>query len=142
MRAYRAPVAQPFDRELHASLSAIPPRARVLATCEGKPFPIWPGIGWRIGLTSGRFKCRNPQVPQTHGAVVALVAPEREVPAVSVRATVSDESPAPGGQRKPAPVSCGVFFVIRLRRRWPGPIACWDCSVTMRRTLLDGLGGS
>ncbi|MCT0201179.1 metal ABC transporter substrate-binding protein [Synechococcus sp. CS-603] len=136
--AYRAQLRS-LDRELHASLSAIPPAQRVLATCEGafsylaRDYGLEEAYLWPVNAES-------QVTPKRMARLIALVR-EREVPAVFCESTVSDEAQRQVAKESGARFG-GVFFVDSLSAAdGPAP-SLLGLQRHNAKTLLDGLGGS
>jgi manganese transport system substrate-binding protein len=100
-----------LHRELQASLSQIPPRQRVLATCEG----AFSYLARDYGLTEAYLWPVNAEsqvTPQRMANLIALVK-ERQVPAVFCESTVSAE-PQKQVARESGARFGGVFYVDSL----------------------------
>jgi manganese transport system substrate-binding protein len=100
-----------LHRELQASLAAIPPRQRVLATCEG----AFSYLASDYGLTEAYLWPVNAEsqvTPQRMARLIALVK-ERKVPAVFCESTVSAEPQKQVAKQSGARFG-GVFHVDSL----------------------------
>ena len=100
-----------LHRELQASLSQIPPRQRVLATCEG----AFSYLARDYGLSEAYLWPVNAEsqvTPQRMANLIALVK-ERRVPAVFCETTVSPEAQKQVAREAGARFG-GVFHVDSL----------------------------
>jgi manganese transport system substrate-binding protein len=125
--------------ELKASLSQIPPRQRVLATCEG----AFSYLARDYGLTEAYLWPVNAEsqvTPQRMANLIALVK-ERQVPAVFCESTVSAE-PQKQVARESGARFGGVFYVDSLSL--PGGPAPSLLELQRRnvKVLRAGLAGS
>jgi manganese transport system substrate-binding protein len=128
-----------LDRELQASMAQIPPRQRVLATCEG----AFSYLARDYGLTEAYLWPVNAEsqvTPQRMARLIALVK-ERQVPAVFCESTVSAEPQKQVAKESGARFG-GVFYVDSLSL--PGGPAPNLLELQRRnlKTLRAGLAGS
>ncbi|WP_216903066.1 metal ABC transporter substrate-binding protein [Synechococcus sp. CCY 9618] len=128
-----------LDKELQASLALIPPRQRVLASCEG----AFSYLARDYGLTEAYLWPVNAEsqvTPQRMASLIALVK-ERRVPAVFCESTVSAE-PQKQVARESGARFGGVFYVDSLSL--PGGPAPNLLELQRRnlKTLRAGLAGS
>ena len=128
-----------MHRELQASMAQIPPRKRVLATCEG----AFSYLARDYGLTEAYLWPVNAEsqvTPQRMAKLIALVK-ERQVPAVFCESTVSAEPQKQVAKESGARFG-GVFYVDSLSL--PGGPAPNLLELQRRnlKTLRAGLAGS
>ena len=128
-----------LHNDLQASLEMIPPRQRVLATCEG----AFSYLAKDYGLTEAYLWPVNAEsqvTPQRMSKLIALVK-DRKVPAVFCESTVSAESQMQVAKEAGARFG-GVFYVDSLSL--PGGPApnLLELQRLNVRTLRSGLAGS
>lgn len=128
-----------LHRDMQASLTLIPPRQRVLATCEG----AFSYLARDYGLTEAYLWPVNAEsqvTPQRMASLINLVK-QRRVPAVFCESTVSAE-PQKQVARESGARFGGVFFVDSLSL--PGGPAPNLLELQRRnlKTLREGLAGS
>jgi manganese transport system substrate-binding protein len=128
-----------LHRELQASLALIPPRQRVLATCEG----AFSYLARDYGLTEAFLWPVNAEsqvTPQRMAGLIALVK-QRRVPAVFCESTVSAESQKQVAKESGARFG-GVFYVDSLSLPdGPAPNLL-ELQRRNLKTLRAGLAGS
>ena len=128
-----------LHRELQTSLALIPPRQRLLATCEG----AFPYLARDYGLTEAYLWPVNAESqvsPQRMARLIALVK-ERQVPAVFCESTVSAESQKQVAKQSGARFA-GVFHVDSLSLPdGPAPNLL-ELQRHNLKTLRAGLAGS
>jgi len=140
--AYRAHCAARFAK-LHAKPVGDPPRAAVLATCEGAFSYSGRGLGLEAKALPLAVNAESQVTPKRMARLIALCLREREVPRLFCESIGERRKPQRQvAKEKRRPFRRGVLRGVAFSRRWPGPIPAGNLQRSQcEGTLLDGLSG-